>query len=266
KITELEEANKVKDEFLSVMSHELRTPLNVIMGYTAMIKDEMLGGVNSEQRRALDKVMTRSNDLLTMITSILYATSIEAKEVRVDNSNFALADLLDEIKRANELSLIKPIRLKWEYPADLPAVVSDREKVRVILQKVIENATKFTEKGCVTISARVVETGLKGEAQQWLEFTVADTGVGIAKEKLPIIFEKFRQADSSETRRYGGIGLGLYIAKHFTELLGGKIEVETEEGKGSVFTIKAPCAASSSPPASPRREIQEARGQAQPLH
>jgi two-component system chemotaxis sensor kinase CheA len=128
-------------------------------------------------------------------------------------------------------------------------MMSDRDKLKTILQNLINNAVKFTEKGQVAISARLTE-GAKQSAggdrlpaapvRRWVEFKVADTGVGITDEKLPVIFEKFRQADSSETRLYGGVGLGLYIAKSFTELLGGKIEVETEEGKGSTFTVKIP--------------------------
>ena len=268
----------MKDEFLSVMSHELRTPLNVVMGYTAMIKDEMLGSVNTEQRRALEKVITRSNDLLNMITSILYATSIEAKEVRVQNTEFALSDLLDEIKRMYEISLSKSITLNWDYPSDLPLLTLDREKVRVALQKIIDNAAKFTDRGRVAISARLKESRKRNAANDrqksgaspskghWLEVKVEDTGVGITKEKLPIIFEKFRQADSSETRRFGGVGLGLYIAKHFIELMGGKIEVETEEGKGSIFTVTVPC--TSLPPAitTQASRRQDAHGTARTLH
>jgi signal transduction histidine kinase len=300
KIEELQQANKVKDEFLSVMSHELRTPLNVVMGYTAMIKDEMLGSVNTGQRRALEKVITRSNDLLNMITSILYATSIEAKEVRVQNTRFALPDLFVELKRFYESSLSKPITLNWDYPSDMPVVTLDRDKVRVVLQKIIDNATKFTERGRIAISARVkkggrqappkgladqpppqrmagppqedrAETGKRQDGEEslspraFLEFKVEDTGVGITKEKLPIIFEKFRQADSSETRRFSGVGLGLYIAKHFVELMGGKIEVETEEGKGSIFTVRVPCAISTPAAANRESERQEVAGAVQQI-
>lgn len=289
KIEELQQANKVKDEFLSVMSHELRTPLNIVMGYTAMIKDEMLGSVNTEQRRALEKVITRSNDLLNMITSILHATSIEAKEVRVQSTRFALPDLFDELKRIYDISLSKTITLNWDYPSDMPLLTLDRDKVRVVLQKIIDNATKFTERGRVAISVRVKEGGgrapPKGLADQpraetgkredgeeplsphaFLEIKVKDNGVGISPEKLPIIFEMFRQADSSETRRFGGVGLGLYIAKHFVELMGGKIEVETEEGKGSIFTVVVPCLVSSSVASNQQSERQETAGHVAQIH
>jgi signal transduction histidine kinase len=260
KTAELERANQVKDEFLSVMSHELRTPLNVVVGYASMITEGMLGEVNLEQKSALEKVIGQSQDLLNMITSILYATSIEAHEVRVAPQRFALGDLMDEIKAVCDAPRSKPVTLCWDYTADLPAVETDREKLKHILQNLIHNAVKFTESGRVTVSARIRGEGKRhpiasgqrgsvthqqpenGQQDEYVELRVADTGVGIPKEKLPIIFEMFRQADSSETRPYGGVGLGLYIAKNFTKLLGGKIEVETQVGKGSTFTVTIPMA------------------------
>jgi signal transduction histidine kinase len=124
----------------------------------------------------------------------------------------------------------------------LPVVKTDSEKLKHILQNLINNAIKFTERGSVTISARLTPTGLSPQASAtFVEFKVADTGGGIAEEFLPVIFEKFRQVDSSETRPYGGVGMGLYIVKKFTELLGGGVEVESEPGKGSTFTVTIPC-------------------------
>jgi GAF domain-containing protein len=253
KTADLERANKVKNEFLSVMSHELRTPLNVVMGYTGMIKDGMLGDTNPEQEKALEKVMGRTKDLLNMITSILYATSIEAHEVRVEPHRFALGDFLDGLRRDFDISPDKPLTLVWNYPSDLPTVETDSEKLKCVLQNLIHNALKFSESGHVTVSARIqgsVEPRAIGSDHQLensgkeklVEFKVTDTGMGIPTEKLPIIFGMFRQVDSSETRLHGGVGLGLYIAKNFTELLGGKIEVETEVGKGSIFTVTIPVA------------------------
>jgi PAS domain S-box-containing protein len=249
---ELERANQVKNEFLSVMSHELRTPLNVITGYTSMIKEGMLGDTNPEQEGALEKVLNRTNDLLSMITSILYATSIEADEVHVDPHRFALGEFIDELRKAHHAPQNKPLTLFWDYPSDLPDVETDSEKLKCILQNLIHNAIKFTDSGHVTISARIKEGVVQrmgngqrqgnGGSEKTIEFKVGDTGIGIPREKLPVIFEKFRQADSSETRVHGGVGLGLYIARSFTELLGGKIEVETEVGKGCHFTVSIPCA------------------------
>jgi len=228
-------ANKTKDEFLSVMSHELRTPLNVIVGYTGMIKDGLLGEINEEQQSALDKVVTRSDDLLKMIAEILQATSLEAGAVGVKVEEVSLARLLDDLKSNYEIPVKENLSFAWDYPLELPTVRTDGEKLKHILQNLINNAVKFTERGQVTVSARY------NPRAKAVEFKVADTGMGIQKEMLPSIFEMFRQADSSETRSYGGVGMGLYIAKKFTELLGGKIEAASEPGKGSTFSVTIPC-------------------------
>ena len=229
------QANKTKDEFLSVMSHELRTPLNVVMGYTGMIKDKMLGEVNPEQERALDKVISRSDDLLRMIIEILQATSLEARAVKMEEQEVSLGSFLDDLKSNYEVPVNKELSFKWEYPSDLPTVTTDSKKLKHILQNLINNAVKFTERGQVTISARY------NPRAKAVEFKVADTGTGIQKELLPSIFEMFRQGDSSETRSHGGVGIGLYIVRKFTDLLGGTIEAASEPGKGSIFTVTIPC-------------------------
>ncbi|HEY2989224.1 MAG TPA: GAF domain-containing protein [Candidatus Binatia bacterium] len=269
KTEELMRANQVKDQFLSVMSHELRTPLNVVMGYTAMIKDEVLGEVNPEQRQVLEKLMTRVRAQLTMVNSMLQATQIQAQTVTIEEEEVKLGNLLDGLKADYLAALSKPLTLAWDYPAELPTVKTDGKKLRQILENLVHNAVKFTDAGRVTISARIREgngqekpglvtphassfdrlrttlskvEGSRITPNVLLEFKVEDTGRGIAPEALPIIFEKFRQADSSETRLHGGIGLGLYVAKNFAEMLGGRIEVETGVGGGSIFTVSIPCA------------------------
>jgi signal transduction histidine kinase len=231
---ELEQSNKTKDEFLSVMSHELRTPLNVVVGYTEMIKDRMLGEINQKQEDALDKITDRSKDLLGMIGGILQATSIEAGAVNVESHEVKLSDFLDELRLFNDIPSNKEITLNWDYPSELPAVHTDSDKLKHALQNLVNNAIKFTEKGGVTVSVR------HAPEENAVKFKVSDSGIGIPKEKIPMIFEMFRQVDSSETRPYGGVGMGLYIAKKVTELLGGKIEVESEPGSGSTFTVIIP--------------------------
>lgn len=232
---ELERANNVKDEFLSVMSHELRTPLNVVMGYTGMIKDGMLGEINQQQQEALGKVIRRAKDLLDMINEILQTTSIEAKAVKAEPHEVNLGEFFENLRSNYDFSLNKEVSLVWDHPYDLPIVESDGEKLKHIFQNLVNNALKFTANGQVTVTVRYLE------GEKTLEFRVADTGIGIAKEALPLIFERFRQVDSSETRLYGGVGMGLYIVKKFTEVLGGKVHVESELGKGSVFTVMIPC-------------------------
>jgi PAS domain S-box-containing protein len=237
---DLASSNKVKDEFLSVMSHELRTPLNVVMGYAAMIKDKLLGEVSPEQSHVLDKLMSRMRSQLDMVNGILQATQIQAHNVTIDQEEVSVANLLNELQLAYRAALDKPVKLIWDYSPDLPAIQSDGKKLKQILANLVDNAIKFTDEGRVTVSARVKE------GDKAVELRVEDTGRGIPAEALPIIFEKFRQADSSETRLHGGIGLGLYIAKNFAELLGGAIKVETAVGKGSVFTVTIPCSEHSS--------------------
>ena len=182
----------------------------------------------------LGKVTTYSNDLLTMINSILFATTLGAKAIKVESHEISLGDFLDKLRSLYGVPSGKKFTLNWDYPPDLPFIKTDSAKLKHILQNLINNAIKFTDEGNITISVRhLAET-------ETVEFKVADTGIGILKEALPFIFEKFRQVDSSETRTYGGVGLGLYIVKQFTEILGGKVEVESEPGKGSLFTVTLP--------------------------
>jgi signal transduction histidine kinase len=227
-------ANKAKDEFLSVMSHELRTPLNVVMGYTGMMKEGVLGPVNGQQSRALEKVIGRSTDLLVMISQILQATSIEAGKVQVERREFDLTDFIDGIKSNYEFPLGKDVVLRWEYPADHAVIQGDPGKLKHILQNLITNAIKFTEHGSVTMRATLKP------ATRTVQFDVVDTGIGIQKDMIQGIFEIFHQVDSSETRSYGGVGLGLYIVKKYTELLHGTITVDSEYGRGSTFTLAVP--------------------------
>jgi signal transduction histidine kinase len=228
-------ANKAKDEFLSVMSHELRTPLNVVMGYSQMVKDGILGQINPEQESALEKVIGRSKDLLSMISEILQVTSIEAGKVKAEMQEIYLGELLDELRSTYEIPLDKKLTFNWDYPSERRAMRTDGGKLKHILQNLINNAIKFTDKGHITVSARY------SRETKIAEFKVADTGTGIQEDLLPLIFEMFRQLDSSQTRNHGGAGVGLYIVKKYLDILGGKIQVESQVGRGSVFTVTIPC-------------------------
>ena len=234
KTFDLEKSNRAKDEFLAMISHELRTPLNVIMGYTGLVREGMFGALSPQQDDALKKVAIQSNDLLSIVSNLLRATQIGSGEIKAERARTDLGQLLDEIKTAYDLPATDELTLNWDVPSDLPTVETDSEKLKHILVNLINNAIKFTDKGSVTIAARHLPRS------KTLRFTVADTGPGIARESLPIIFDMFHQLDGSNTRAHGGLGLGLYIVKKYTELLGGKIKVKSVPGRGSVFRVALP--------------------------
>ena len=234
----LEQANRLKSDFLATMSHELRTPLNIIMGYTQIVLDdteEQTGnGFAAEHVRMLQRVDRSARELLDLITALLDVSRLEAGQRPLDVREILLQELLGEIEaETDELLRGKPgLHLVWSVKAALPPLHTDRAKLKVVLKNLVGNAVKFTEQGQVTIEVSVNN----GE----VEFCVMDTGVGIAPEVLPVIFEMFRQGDSSATRRHEGVGLGLYIVKQLVGLLGGRIEVESEVGHGSTFRVWIP--------------------------
>lgn len=231
---ELQRANRIKSDFLTLISHELRTPLTAIIGYAGIVRDRVLGEINDKQQDALGKLLFRSNNLLAMIDSILQATMFETEEVKVEHLEVNLVDLVGELKLLYRAPLDKDLKLVWDCPARLPVIRTDRAKLMYILQNLINNAVKFTERGFVKIGTRHLPK------VQAVRFRVADTGIGIPKKALPDIFEVFRQVDSSERRLYGGMGIGLYIVKKFSDILGGKVEVNSRLGRGSVFTVTVP--------------------------
>jgi signal transduction histidine kinase len=230
----LERSNKVKDEFLSVVSHELRTPLSAVMGYATLMQDGALGEIQPQQWNALRVIGNQTKDLLSMINSILEATKIGAGSVAMEQQEVDLNALLEEIRQTYDIPLDKDLAFVWDYGDHLPRVRTDRGKLKQILQNLINNAIKFTDRGQVTLSARYSpETAT-------VEFQVTDTGIGIPMDIQPLIFDRFRQADSSDTRRHGGVGLGLYIVSTLTKLLGGTVRVESTPGNGSTFTVRLP--------------------------
>jgi signal transduction histidine kinase len=231
----LRRANKVKDEFLGIVSHELKTPLNVIAGYSSMLMEGMLGEISPIQEKALQTVSRQSRELHNLINSVLQVSSIEAEMLQVELQEINFWEFLCELRAVYEYPLAKDVKIVWEAPADLPTVYADRGKLRHIIENLINNAIKFTDHGTVTISARYLTN------KKTMELKVADTGIGIPKDLLPTVFERFRQLDSSDTRAHGGVGLGLYIVKNYTALLGGSVYVESRVGHGSTFTVRVPC-------------------------
>jgi len=261
---QLQKAGKVKDEFLNVMSHELRTPLSVITGYANLLAEESFGTNNPEQAKGIRVIKDRSEALSGLVSTILEAVQLASGSAAVTMERVNLASLLLAVKDTYALKAKDSVTLNWEFSPTLPDIMIDAGKLRQILNNLIDNALKFTERGAVTISARLTDeceaSPVKSDSlstrntineirdtpseirkTRYLEFTVQDTGIGITSDAVRSIFEKFRQADNSETRSYEGAGLGLFIVKKFTELLGGEVHVESEPGHGSTFTVTLPC-------------------------
>lgn len=230
-----EQRNQAKTELLNILSHELKTPLTVIGSYTQALKSAALGEINRDQEEALSKVLRQTENLENIVNVILDSASVETGAVTVRTEELVLSEFVEELKQTYDGSLVDPkVKLVWDYPVPMPVVMSDPGKLKIILQNLINNAAKFTDDGEIRVAARV------HPQRQTMEFTVSDTGIGIASEQLPFLFDKFWQADAARTRTQSGIGMGLYIVKAFTELLHGTLTVNSTPGKGSEFRVELP--------------------------
>jgi PAS domain S-box-containing protein len=232
-VQQLEAANRLKSDFVATMSHELRTPLNVIIGYNELVLDEVFGSVTPDQVASLERIGSSARELLELIAATLDVSRLDTRRASLNLEEIDLAALLHEVevetRTPRERAAVEWI---WQVSADLPRLYSDAVKLKVLLKNLISNAAKFTDRGTVTVSA---------EARPgWIEFRVADTGIGMSRETQAVIFEPFRQGDSSPTRRHGGVGLGLYIVSRLLDLLSGRIEVESALGVGSAFRVAIP--------------------------
>jgi signal transduction histidine kinase len=229
----LETANRHKSQFLANISHELRTPLNSIIGFTRLVLRKTEGQIEKLQKDNLQKVLISSEHLLNLINGLLDLAKIEAGRMEVYAETFKL----DEVVRVTTTT-VEPmlkngrVRLVTDIAPDIPTLRTDRDKLKQAILNLLSNAVKFTEDGEIKVAAWAENGNLK--------LAVSDTGIGMKKEALNLIFEEFRQADMSSTRRYGGTGLGLAIVRRFINLMGGEIAVESEVGKGSKFTITIP--------------------------
>ena len=240
-----EEANRAKSQFLANMSHELRTPLSAVIGYSEMLEEEVEELGQEHLLDDLSKIKSNARHLLSLINDVLDISKIEANKMELFAETFDIADMITDVgATVGALMEKKSNRLIVAGADGLGTMHSDVVKVRQILINLLSNAAKFTESGEITLSAERVPSAAGDE----ILFRVRDTGLGMTAEQLSRLFQRFSQADISTTRRFGGTGLGLAITKAFTGMLGGRVNVASEPGRGSTFEIAIP--ADLPPPAS----------------
>lgn len=229
-----EHATRAKSDFLASMSHEIRTPMNGIIGTASLLRDTPL---SSEQAEYMRIIQTSGDALLTLLNDILDFSKIEAGKLDLDQHPFDLRETCEHITELlTPTAIEKGIDLVLRYSPDTPpCVVGDAGRIRQVLMNLIGNALKFTRDGYVYID---IEAVAGTEQETTINFSIKDTGIGISREELSLLFEKFSQADSSTTREFGGTGLGLAICKQLISLMGGKIGMESELGQGSTFWFR----------------------------
>jgi signal transduction histidine kinase len=231
----LRELDKLKSEFLATISHELRTPLNSVLGYSEIILEGIDGPISEEAEDDVRAIHENGQHLLKLINDVLDLAKIEAGRMTLDVEPVDVPPLLEDVRRTNAGLLAgKPLTLTLDLPSDLPPVEADRLRLQQVLNNLISNAVKFTPRGEITVRA--------WRDNGHVAIAIADTGIGIAPDDMPTIFEKFRQLDGSYTRRATGTGLGLAITNHLVQMHGGAIDVQSAPGLGTTFTVRLPVA------------------------
>jgi|GEM_PF-1435105 len=240
RIEALELSDRLKDQFLSILSHELRTPVNAIMGFGSILDDEVAGPMTAEQHRYLSKILQGSETLLALIDDLLDMSRIEAGKFTLNPMTMSFSEVCDEVvSTLLPLAQQKELLLSAEVPEAIPPMQADPQRVGQVLTNLINNAIKFTPQGGrITVRASLDDGQLRCE--------VRDTGIGIAPEDIPKLFQRFTQLDMSSTRQVGGTGLGLSISKALIEAHGGSIGVQSEPEFGSTFWFTLPIQAAAS--------------------
>jgi len=248
KAEQLALSSKYKSEFLANMSHELRTPLNSLLILARLLSENKDGNLTPKQVEFAHTILTSGSDLLNLINDVLDLSKVEAGKMDVNPTDIRIPDVKDFAERNfNALADQKGLAFHVDLNADLPPTIfTDGGRLQQVLKNLLSNAFKFTEQGKVTLTIRRAEKGRRflnptlETASDVVAFAVADTGIGIPKDKQRLIFEAFQQADGTTNRRYGGTGLGLSISREIARLLGGEIKVESAENQGSTFTLFLP--------------------------
>jgi len=246
-ISELREANRLKDEFLATLSHELRTPLTAIKGWVDLLSENDALQFDEELADGIEVIRNSASSLTQLISDLLDLSRIQRRVLRLDRkpSDLNLV-VLDAAQVVRPSATARRLDLRLELDENLPQAVIDPHRIQQVVWNLLNNAVKFTpEGGSITARTRLIDsTGImldddETEPIRWVVIEVEDTGEGIPEEFLPYVWDRFRQADSSSTRRHGGLGIGLALVKELVEAHGGQVAARSEDG-GSIFTVRLP--------------------------